>query len=375
MANNDVEFNTYGKIPTDSDFWKADITFGGENGITPFFKKVIGEQVFKPLKRPNLAFYGAFAGRPLASGEAWTEKVIKKVGAKKFDPKADADDALGFYDNGGYEFTHKIDYAGWIPVTLPSELESLLESLKPESVGQLNAMLVDNVNLRYQLAMESATAKKLVSSIVEDKTITYKTAADLIQGLTDIVTEMRGNTTAHNDLQGVLDPGGVEYYNDNIYTNSDEGIYVFIDEKILNWIKANKATLPSPELLDIPGVDIIGLPDGCPTPITAVEFAAGVTAQGWDEDFEPAAMGEDQPDIIICSKRKMEIRPLAGGYKVNIAKNAAGDFENQHLIWKCGLGYRREENGVRVYLSYDESPAEVLVANPTTDPVNTKEVS
>ena len=58
MAFNDVIFNTSGKIPTESNFWKQSLdNFVTSEGITAGFKRVIGEQVFKPLKDVRMPFY------------------------------------------------------------------------------------------------------------------------------------------------------------------------------------------------------------------------------------------------------------------------------------------------------------------------------
>lgn len=367
----DKIFNTSGKIPTDSDFWFKDIEFGSENGITPFFKRVIGEQVYHPVKTASIKFYEKFAGRPLPAGSAWTERITKKTIAKKFKPKADASDDLSFYDNGGYEWHFGLNVEGWKPVTLPSELASLEDNLKPENVGTFNNLLVNQVMMDYQRDMEAAIGKKLISTCASEKTISYGNASELVTAINDIVIEMMGTKVHYNDVGN--DPNG-EAINDNIYTNSEK-VLVFIDAKLLNWIKGQKGSLPSPENVVIEGAEIIPMADGLPTPITAAEFAAGVIAQGWDADEEPAAMGKAQPDIFICSAARCEYRPLVGSYRVNLTKNGAGDFTNEHLIWKGGIAIRPWENALRVYSSYDESGQHVTIVNTEDNPVPTQEVS
>lgn len=368
----DTIFNTSGKIPTDSEFWHKDIDFGDERtGITKFYSKVLGEQVYHPNKSPVIRFYAEFAGRPLPAGFAWEERITKKTIAKHFNPKASASDDLQFYENGGYSWKFGLNVQGWKPVTLPSNLASLEDNLKPENVGTFNGILVDQVMKDYQRDMESAIGKKLISTAGNDKTITYGSASDLIAAINDIVTEMKGTKVHYNDVGN--DPDG-NAINDNIYTNSEE-VLIFMDEKLSNWIKAQMGSLPSPDKVAIEGARIITLVDGLPTPITAAEFAAGVTAQGWDENEEPAAMGEAQPDIFICSKARCEYRPLVDSYRINLSKNGAGDFVNEHLIWKGGIAIRPWENALRVYLSYDESGTPVRVTNTEDDPVNTKDVA
>ena len=47
---------------------------------------------------------------------------------------------------------------------------------------------------------------------------------------------------------------------------------------------------------------------------------------------------------------KIEYRPLMGSYKVNMAKNGAGDFDNVHLIFKGSVAVRPWENAIRINL-------------------------
>ena len=97
----DGVFNTSGKIPTNSNFWDAGIDeFVTSDGITSGFSRVIGEQVFRPVKSPQIKFYERFAGKPINSGRGWTERAIAKTVAKKYKPKATANDDLSFYEIG-----------------------------------------------------------------------------------------------------------------------------------------------------------------------------------------------------------------------------------------------------------------------------------
>ena len=93
MAYIDDVFNKSGKIPTDSNFWEQDVDqFVAGDTITSGFAQVIGEQVFRPLMSPTTPFYNKFAGRVINSGYGWTENALYKKDAKRFNPKATAND-------------------------------------------------------------------------------------------------------------------------------------------------------------------------------------------------------------------------------------------------------------------------------------------
>lgn len=340
-------FNTSGKIPTESHFWNQDSdAFMTADGITSGFSKVLGEQVYLPVKTPQTAFYSQFAGAPLNAGSAWMERAIAKTVAKKFKPKATAQDDLGFYDSTGIEKTFEFDYAGWRPVTLPSDYETMLMQVKEGGIGQLNSTLVDNVMAGYQRDMESAVQKKVISTTKADETIKYEDAMDIFMGIQEISADMQGSDKTFNEL--------TNDENAKIYTNS-ERVLCFIPIKTYNFMMTARSQLPSPDQI-ITNVEFIPTAESLATPVTKVEFDVGVTGGIWgadDKPFSATKTGGDvlkKPDIYMCSAKKCEVRPAIGSYKVNLTKNGAGDFTNQHLLWKCAIGVKPWENGVRVYL-------------------------
>lgn len=374
MTDANTIFNTSGKIPTLSEFWAQDSeTFMTEQGITPYFRKVLGEQVFMPLKRPQLAFYGAFAGRPIAEGAAWQERVLKKNIAKKFNPKAGAADDLAFYDSSGYEWDFGIDVKGWFPVTLPSELESLEMFIKSRGVGELNSLLVDNVIMDYQRALESEIQMKCITTCKNEVEVNPTDYVGMVKKINKVIDEMKGTTVHYNDVTTYKATG--EVINDNIYTNSEE-VYVFIYSGLLREMSEALAGYPSPEKIFI-DAKVIPLVDPLPASLTTAQWNQGKTDHGWDASVTPSALDKAAPLAFICSSKRCEYRPVMGAYKINLSKNGAGDFINEHLIYKGGIGIRPYENAVRIMGDSTitaETGIPVEVINSTTKPVNTRTV-
>ena len=50
----------------------------------------------------------------------------------------------------------------------------------------------------------------------------------------------------------------------------------------------------------------------------------------------------------MCAKDRMEYRPVAGSYKVNLQVNGAGDFTNEHLIYRGAIASKVWANAVRI---------------------------
>ena len=333
MTYIDTIFNTSGKIPTDSNFFEGPVEdFVREDGITPGFGKVIAEQVFKPLKSPSTPFYQRFAGRVLPTGTAWTERALKTTNMRKFNPRAPAEDALKFYDSEGIEKTFRINVSGWCPVSIPSDLVSPEMMLNGRSVGELNSMLVDNIMNAYQQAVESEIEKQAVS-MTKNATqfaFTADSIVDDMQGIMDIATQMMGNDVNYNEL--------TDEENKDLITSSD-GIYLFMDAKLLNMYSAQKAKLPSPDYLT-QNVEIVPMFNALPTPPTTAESA------GWTD--KPVAVDQPAPVAYMCAKDKIEYRPYAGSYKVNLQTNGSGDFTNEHLIAMGAVVSRVWSNSIRI---------------------------
>ena len=333
MTYIDTIFNTSGKIAADSNLFEGPIDqFVSQDGITKGFGKIIAEQVFKPLKSPSTPFYQRFAGRALPAGTAWTERALKTTNLRKFNPKASAEDALKFYDSEGIEKTYGINVNLWCPVSIPSDLVSPEMMLNGRTVGELNSMLVDNVMNAYQQGIESIIEKHAIS-MTKNSTqfaFTADTIVDDMEGIMDIATKMMGNDVNYNEL--------TELENKDLITSSD-GIYLFMDAKLLNMYSAQKAKLPSPDYLT-QNVEIVPMFNALPTPPTTAEAAQ------WTE--APVAVDQPAPVAFMCAKDKIEYRPYAGSYKVNMQVNGSGDFTNEHLIARGAVVSRVWCNSIRI---------------------------
>lgn len=344
MAYVDTIFNTSGKIPTDSNFWNQSVDkFVTSDGITSGFGRVIGEQMFKPLKSAYTPFYSRFAGAPISAGMGWTERALKSTKMKRFKPKATAEDALGFVDSTGIEKTFTQNVAGWSPVVVPSELVSMEMFVNRNGIGSLNSMLVDNNVLTYQRAIESEIQKKAISLTKNSMEVDIATDGIVTSmgAIMDKASEMMSDDYHYNELS--------DDENTDLITRSDK-IYCFINQKYLNAYRNAKANLPSPsELVD--NVEIVPMVNALAKPITTAEFTAGGdTGVTWDADDKPVAVDAPAPIAYLVASDKIVYRPVEGSYKVNMNTNGAGDFVKSHLIYKGAIAVRPWENAVRVNL-------------------------
>ena len=76
--NYNTLFNTNGKIPTWSDFFKgegADV-FTSKNGIVDGYKTVLGEQIIHTRLPYRTPIYSLGISAPLLEGDGWTERLI-----------------------------------------------------------------------------------------------------------------------------------------------------------------------------------------------------------------------------------------------------------------------------------------------------------
>lgn len=343
MAYIDDVFNEFGKIPTDSNFWDGAVDqFVTSDGITTGFSKVLGEQVFKPLNAPTTPFYNRMIGAPLSLGSAWTERAVNRKGVKHFNPKATAQDTLGFYDSDGIEKTYNLNIAGWSPVSMPSDLETAEMMIENYSIGALNSRLVDMVIDSYQQSMESAIEKYAVSMTKNKTNIDFD--SDIVAGfgkIMDIAVDMMGDDIHYNELTTTE--------NEGIYTHSTR-ILCFLPAKMYNAYRNAKAVLPSPGEL-VTNVEFIPMYNDIATPITTAEWndGRGVVAEALTWDEKPDAIDEDKPDVFMCSAEKFVYRPYRGTYRMGTHRNVAGDFDNVHLIWKGAIANHPWDNGIRIY--------------------------
>lgn len=341
MVNVDLEFNTSGKFPTDSNFWteyKSEFVAG--DGITNGFKTVLGEQVFRPLGEVRTPFYNRFAGRPLNVGMAWKERALFKNKSRHFKPKATAQDALGFEDSEGMEVTHELNIEGWIKTAIPSSLKTVEMMLKEGSIGQLSSMLVDNVLKTYQADMESAIAKKVVSSIAGETDIDFTDGVNAWKTINRLAIEFMGEENHYNML--------TEDQNAKLRKTGGK-ILCFIDAVTYEDMVSSFAALPSPDYINR-YVEYIPVMDGMPTPLTTAEWNAGAddgdTVITWDS--KPKAIDKEKPKAVLITEGAVEYRPLMGGYRMNLAKNEAGDFDLTHLIWRGSVGISPFEDMLRL---------------------------
>lgn len=343
MAYTDDVFNTFGKIPTDSNFWDQSIdSFATSDGITTGFKRVIGEQVFKPIVGPLTPMYSRFVGKPISASQGWTERALSRRDVKAFNPKATAQDDLGFYDSKGIEKTFLQNIAGHVPVSIPSELVSMEQFLSRDGITRLNSMLVDSAIDAYQDAMEADIQKKVVSSIKAEKTVDITTdgIVDVIGDLMDLATEMMGDDTHYNEL--------TDAENKQIRTRTNK-VYCFMNAAYLNAYRNAKASLPSPnELTDI--MEFVPMYNALPAPLTTAEFTAGRGDESLTWDTKPVAIDKKAPIAVMMASDKVEYRPVVGSYKLNMSPNGAGDFTNAHLIFKGSIAVRPWQNAIRINL-------------------------
>ena len=338
----DNVFNTSGKFATNAKFWEAYTdSFVSAEGITSGFSKVLGEQVFRPLGSFETPMYNRFAGKPLPVGAAWRERALYNTFARHFKPKATAEDDLGFVDSEGLEVNYNVDVAGWVKVSIPTELETIEMMINNGEVGQINDLLVDNVIRTYQMGIESDIEKKLVSNIQAEDTIDFTDGVQAVKDINKLAIRMKGNNYHYNQLS--------DAQNERLITRSEK-VLAFIDADVLEHMRESFASLPSPERIS-ENVEFIPMYDGCPTPITTAEYNAGGTdASGtvitWSA--EPIAIDEDKPVCILVSDKICTYRPLVSSYRMGLSKNNAGDFTNQHLAWKGAIAIRPWENAIRL---------------------------
>lgn len=332
MVNYDLEFNTSGKFPTDSNFWKDySAEFVSGDAITNGFKTVLGEQVFRPLGDVRTPFYNRFAGRPLRAGAGWKERALFKNTSKHFKPKATAQDDLGFEDSEGLEVNYDVNVEGWIKATIPSSLKTVEMMINEGEIGQLSSMLVDNVIKTYQADMEAMIAKKTVSNIAQAQSINFNDGVNAWKAINRLAIQFMGDTVHYNQL--------TEEQNAKLRKTGGK-VLCFIDAVTYEDMVSSFAALPSPDYIN-KYVEYIPVMDGLPTPVTTEEYEAGTGADGagtvieWDT--EPKALDAPKPKAILLTEDAVEYRPVMGSYRMNISKNGAGDFENQHLIFRGAL--------------------------------------
>lgn len=345
MTFEQTQFNTRGRIPLDSKVWNGPVDeYVTSEGLTPGFRKVIAEQVFKPAETPQTPFYQRMVGSDLKEGDGWTERAVYLREPRKFKPKATAQDDLGYYESAGLEKTFVKNVEGWLPATLPSDLKTAEMMLSYSSVGRLNDAILQTVYDSYQLTMESAIETYAVT--MTSHTMNVDVEGDgIITAMGNIMqraTAMLGNEYHYNEL--------TEEQNAKILTNS-KSVTLYLNADYLNAYKNAKSVLPSPSEL-VENVKVVPVYNHLPAPLTQEQWDAGtVDPEGdpitWEGD-PPASLGDAAPIGLLVDDRRYVYRPYRGTYRLNVSKNGAGDFSNTHLLWNGSLASRPWYNAVRI---------------------------
>jgi hypothetical protein len=318
-----------------ANFWEANAdSFVTSAGITAGFSRELGESMFAPQKSIRTPFYNLFSGRPLKYGASWKERILAMPSTERFNPKATAQQAFGFYDSEGLEAVHASHYQGWIPLTVPSDLELSELVQSPAKIGEFANYIYDNGSRAVQMDIDALIGKKLVSCVEHTDTIDTSDFKAFRKKIRDVAAAMR--TNQGNYVSSTVDP-------DKYITSANE-VIVLMEEVVYNDMVSDLAVYPSPDKI-VQGATIIPIPE-MPTPITTAEYTAGVTSNGWDEDTPPANLGADKPTVMILSKDFIEWRPYIQESKVNLNANGAGDFTNAHILFKGSIGIRGWENAL-----------------------------
>ena len=329
-----------------ANFWVSNADkFVTSTGITAGFSKELGESMFAPQKSIRTPFYNTFTGRPLKSGAVWKERIMAVPSTERYNPKATAQQAFGFYDSEGLEAVHACHYQGWIPLTVPSDLELSELVQSPAKIGDFANYVYENGSKAVQMDINALIGKKLVSCVEHTDTIDTTDFGEFRKKIRDVAATMRTNKGIY--VSSTVDP-------DKYITSANE-VIVLMEEITYNDMVSDLATYPSPDKI-VQGATIIPIPE-MPTPITSAEYTAGVTSNGWDADATPANIGKDKPTVMILSKDFIEWRPYMQESKVNLNANGAGDFTNAHILFKGSIGIRPWENAL------------ALTAEPADEPV------
>ena len=328
-----------------ANFWVSNADkFITSAGITAGFSRELGESMFAPQKSIRTPFYNTFSGRPLKSGAAWKERIMAVPSTDRYNPKATAQQAFGFYDSEGLEAVHACHYQGWIPLTVPSDLELSELVQTPAKIGDFANYVYENGSKAVQMDINALIGKKLVSCVEHTDTINTSDFAEFRKKIRDVAATMRTNKGTY--VSSTMDP-------DKYITSADE-VIVLMEEITYNDMISDLAVYPSPDKI-VQGATIIPIPE-MPTPITSAEYTAGVTSNGWDADATPANIGKDKPTVMILSKDYIEWRPYMQESKVNLNANGAGDFTNAHILFKGSIGIRPWENALALTADHGNEP-------------------
>ena len=379
---NDYEWGTIGKIPADDDFFGGDFDVNDVmtgSGFTPGYSKLLGEQVFKLTEPSEHPFTDRLTGRPIMAGAGWVERLVKRagigtmpvlsstsgtpstpaqtgmfkrgVGSNGTYEDADnvkfitADDDLRFYDSAGKEFAYPSDnYRGWIPVSLPSNLDLFDEFSEGSKMGELNGMLVDNVKQTYDNALETAIQEKAVNLCPYYDNAGTVSGKELFTEIRDYVSKMRSDDFAFNQFaitNGTLATADPTFNTD--YEHKAKDVVIFMSRITYNAMMDDFATYPSPEFIKDIGADFVLMDNEMVTPYatkTAMQTAGFTDWGGLNPAKDMPMLGKAAPKILIMDRRFCEYRPVIDSYRINVSKNGAGDFVNEHMHFVGGLNVK-----------------------------------
>lgn len=330
-------YNSNGKIAADSDFFKKySDAYTASDGIIDGFKTVLGEQIIHARQPWRTPIYSLSIGAPLMEGNAWTERLLNKTNTYEYNPKATAQDDLGFYDSAGIEKVFTLNYTGRKTVSTASDL-AIRELVMRGNAGMINDYLVDGLRKDVQGELEAMAGVNLVSNIGKEETEQDLSTPDKIRKLiNDIAIAMKTDGTVYSDLAR-----STEYA---------DRVVVLMDAAKARDLSNSQAILPTPSELNIEA-RIIPVYGGLPKPLTTAQFNEGRGSEGtaYDAGTTPAAVDKGVPDMIIMDEKYFEIRPFIQEWKMTTSYNGAGDFRNYHCLYKGAMGYKPWRNAVRVY--------------------------
>lgn len=366
MTFNDTMWGTTGKIPADSDFFAggleaSDVISG--DGFVRDYSKILGEQVFKLTEPSEHPFTAKLTGRPIRAGAGWVERLVKRLGegsvtagsAKAGVMKRGgstgnikaitADDDLRYYDTEGKEFAYQSEnLKGWIPVSLPSNLDIYEMFSREGGFGELNSLLVDNVKQGYDNALESEIQKHAINLCPTAVNVGSIGGKELFTSIRDYVSKMRSDDFAFNQyaIAGSTFATEDAHFNEN-YEHKAKDVVIFMNRIKYNHMMDAFSSLYSPEFIKEIGAEITLMDNAMVTPYATASAMAtdGFTDYG---NLDPAKdmpmLGKSAPDILIMDRKFCEYRPVIDSYRINVSKNGAGDFVNEHLHYVGGLNVR-----------------------------------
>jgi hypothetical protein len=362
-------WGTIGKIPPTSKFFEGNLDISDimdGTGLTMGYSKLVGEQVFKVTKPSETPFTARLTGKPTVAGAGWIERAVKRMSAgttttgsakagvmkRKVPQNVTADDDLRFYDSEGCEFVYDAcNLKGWIPLSLPSDIDISDMFTNSASFGQLNSMLVDNVKQAYDMALEYEIQKYAVNLCPTYKETT-ETGKNLFTLLRDYVSMFKSDDYAFNQfaISGSTMAKDKPTFNTD-YEHKSSDIVIFMNRIKYNTMMDDFASLYSPDYIKEIGAEVVLMDNAMPAPYATASAMStdGFTSYGGlTPSTDMPMLGKSAPDILIMDRQYVEYRPVIDSYRVRITPNGAGDFTNEHLHFTGGINAKPWANAVAI---------------------------